>query len=859
MNIICMVNNELNITILTKTNGNIQRFWKKILIKQYFSKRAMTDKGSLRIVYDSLYEAIKSTETEYIWITSNLGDLNLHTLQSSIQLMNKDKLEYIVHDSKKTNNKGMKSQKKCSQIHTAYDEMKEFGIEIRYDLNHIIFRNPRKKYWFKERFWPLDTEYDVIRFFLEYATHGYMMRISSNDGYVQNTKQWNLHGGDTLLQAGRYLKDLYQYDLIEEIQIVEKYKELVNLQSCSKIETPKRIFKKISLDAILRSRKPNILLSIYSFGNGAGELLPIILANQLVSLDYHVYVHVMKHSTDENAGRILLNEGITILQTDSEEELCQFIEDFHISILNTHHQANQSMVASMYRNMPEIRAITRHIATTHGMYEQIDEKDVIYLLQYQFKDMVDQWVYVEENNLQPFRMQQTFALEQFVNIQEKEVMSILYDKINRESTQMELQNLCRLREGTNNIEDIARAYIQIYIEQYKSIPIYKVHKEEEKLDWKENVRTGKVKKAVTLVQMFPQRCNKSNGLEMNLRAIGENTGNLLFANAVRKQVQFNSEIYLNEKEISSNIDNTTNMVIPLANFIRQDKEGILPMCEKQLLVNPNAVTLIGLGAQNSALCNTPKELVRILDPDKIRFLKEISERSVSIGVRGEFTASCLEEMGIHNIRVIGCPSLFFELDGRFKMNKQPTPEQTVFCITGGNIMESRITEFAIRNHAKWVMQMGMECNEFLDNPITIPETMPQGCFPGIQLDHETIREYQKENAHIFFNLDDWDAYLKKNQFTFSFGSRFHGNIAALRNGIPALFIVHDSRTRELVETLRLPYIDYTTFSKIHHMEELISYCDYTLLRKSYFKLTKNYVDFLEENGVKHNFSLIKND
>lgn len=36
----------------------------------------------------------------------------------------------------------------------------------------------------------------------------------------------------------------------------------------------------------------------------------------------------------------------------------------------------------------------------------------------------------------------------------------------------------------------------------------------------------------------------------------------------------------------------------------------------------------------------------------------MSERTNTIGVRGAFTAECLDLMGIHNYRIIGCPSMF---------------------------------------------------------------------------------------------------------------------------------------------------------------------------------------------------------
>ena len=62
---------------------------------------------------------------------------------------------------------------------------------------------------------------------------------------------------------------------------------------------------------------------------------------------------------------------------------------------------------------------------------------------------------------------------------------------------------------------------------------------------------------------------------------------------------------------------------------------------------------------------------------------------------------------------------------------------------------------------------------------------------------------------------------------------------ALRNGIPALWITHDSRTAELTKYLHLPNISISDISKIKNLEELLEYCDYTDLKNNYMSLCEN--------------------
>ena len=116
---------------------------------------------------------------------------------------------------------------------------------------------------------------------------------------------------------------------------------------------------------------------------------------------------------------------------------------------------------------------------------------------------------------------------------------------------------------------------------------------------------------------------------------------------------------------------------------------------------------------------------------------------------------------------------------------------------------------------------------------------------------EKLNIFMKNHAHMFFDLQEWKEYLNTQGFTFSFGMRFHGNMLSHLCGIPSLWIVHDSRTRELVETLRLPAVDYDELGKIKYPEELVEKCDYCEMYKNYNRLYQEYVAYLDENNIDH--------
>ena len=102
---------------------------------------------------------------------------------------------------------------------------------------------------------------------------------------------------------------------------------------------------------------------------------------------------------------------------------------------------------------------------------------------------------------------------------------------------------------------------------------------------------------------------------------------------------------------------------------------------------------------------------------------------------------------------------------------------------------------------------------------------------------------------IFYTAAEWNQYICDSHFSFAFGSRFHGNMMALRNKIPALWLVHDWRTLELVQYLGLPYINYYSdkFRKMKYIEELFEYCDYSEVYRRYPKLYRQYCDFIRKN------------
>ena len=85
---------------------------------------------------------------------------------------------------------------------------------------------------------------------------------------------------------------------------------------------------------------------------------------------------------------------------------------------------------------------------------------------------------------------------------------------------------------------------------------------------------------------------------------------------------------------------------------------------------------------------------------------------------------------------------------------------------------------------------------------------------------------------------------------FVLGTRFHGCLIGLLAGVPSFVFVHDARTREMCELLRIPHLDVRHVGEIN-VRAIYDSLDLEALQSAYSRLYQNYVDFLDENGLDH--------
>jgi len=339
-------------------------------------------------------------------------------------------------------------------------------------------------------------------------------------------------------------------------------------------------------------------------------------------------------------------------------------------------------------------------------------------------------------------------------------------------------------------------------------------------------------------------------------AIGKNTGNYMFTVAMYRQlagdvrhVGFSG----NPDEINRDYDA---IVVPCANWLSGEANwDFLTSWLEQLEI---PVVAIGLGLQAPSL--DPNSIS--VSESAIRLARLFSQKSQYISVRGDFTRDYLRSIGIENVVTTGCPSIYMRLldTPKYTPDGGLAIQSTRYWITpqflntpGLNRDLFRITG---QGGADMVFQSEPEELEYLTQarlealtPEGNPETLRQ--LYGFD-STEKLAAFLDANGHAFTDLNAWSAYVQTKAAVV--GTRLHGTIVALNNGVPATLFGHDSRTSEMIAFAGLPTARFSGDSSELNVDALMGMVDddacarYAETRQTH---SHTYREFLRANGLKY--------
>lgn len=348
-----------------------------------------------------------------------------------------------------------------------------------------------------------------------------------------------------------------------------------------------------------------------------------------------------------------------------------------------------------------------------------------------------------------------------------------------------------------------------------------------------------------------------------LDKVGLNTGNLLFQYAVCNSID--EEICVVGSDISWNIKEVRNecrlLVIPSANFIREnlDFTGFVDFLDKVDL----PLVFLGLGAQ----AKNYEQIAFNFHPSILKLLDLLKDRCKTVGLRGEFTANLLEKYGVSNTEVIGCPTNFINRSEGFINGLKKKWERPIFSFiaTGDEPWpkdiskrdaERQMIDWVAKGNALFLQQSVAPFIKYArqNNPSqteVVPEHHEESLRKTLapSMSNEEFRAFIATRLRVYYSVDQW---LEDSaRMDFSIGLRLHGNMAAWQSGTPAIWIYHDSRTRELAETMALPCMSHEEFlahENIESMKRSLPF-DFDLYEKRRGLLQSRYLKILSDAGI----------
>jgi hypothetical protein len=286
------------------------------------------------------------------------------------------------------------------------------------------------------------------------------------------------------------------------------------------------------------------------------------------------------------------------------------------------------------------------------------------------------------------------------------------------------------------------------------------------------------------------------------------------------------------------------------------------------------IILFGAGVQGGIGDDIP------LTGEEVEILRYIHSTCACSAIRGRRTGEALADLGIDNVSIIGCPTLFWQRKEELQV-RPPTDESVAFSFRQSlyssdpamNVAQFRAIELlrdAFRSVT--VMLQGEEVPlqyyfqvrnwgaEYRGRVVPIPGTNLLRQERSILNPDDLAREIHARfdgfsrpefvdwlMANTFFSWDISDYLDEFRTKGMVVGCRFHGNLLALAHEAPTFYLTYDERTQELAELLEIPHCEVREFGRhINLLEQ-----DWRPFEERYRQLYAEMLDFLERNNLKH--------
>jgi len=345
---------------------------------------------------------------------------------------------------------------------------------------------------------------------------------------------------------------------------------------------------------------------------------------------------------------------------------------------------------------------------------------------------------------------------------------------------------------------------------------------------------------------------------------GANIGNLLFQTALHRAVSVPGTDVVSDsqaielgrtddayfEQVNAEFDR---YVVPLANAFRGSFVPTMKRLTAAVRKLTIPVVVVGIGAQfkpGQDLDSMPDEV-----NDAARdFVTAVLDHSATIGVRGEITAEYLRLLGFpaDSIDIIGCPSLYLYGPGRRVEKKTPALDaasRIAMNVTPSAVRAAALIAQATADHPN-LTYIPQEHHDLAMMMWGEPQLDVRRKDPRIPT-HPEHPLYVQNRMRFFVDALPWLDFLAEQDF--AFGTRIHGNVAAMLAGTPAYVVAHDSRTLELARYHGIPHRPIAEIDQSTTVAELYDDADYGEYNRRRTEGFAVYRDFLNRNGIPHVF------
>lgn len=273
------------------------------------------------------------------------------------------------------------------------------------------------------------------------------------------------------------------------------------------------------------------------------------------------------------------------------------------------------------------------------------------------------------------------------------------------------------------------------------------------------------------------------------------------------------------------------------------------------------VIAFGVGAQAPAIGKLE------LSEESTRIWRMIADKCVSVGVRGEYTADALWNIGIRNSRIIGCPTAFRRRDPNLEIHLPSLDTVRQVGITMRREVSSAYSpdvKTYLNRHRDFVKDMSarfetvlMMQGEVEEKSLLWGTDEQKNTAWGKLLNHNWLKDwfFDEEMVALYKQrlwysdvVADYENLVRTKDLVL--GYRLHGNLMALSNGVPSVYFSYDSRTAEFAKTFNIPCFDVYGDEPF----ELERFWDQSLFdrfNRTYSHRYRDMREFLEENYIPH--------